>query len=218
MKLLPLRFDIIINMPPLKRFSKDVKWMTGRKPNLYWQITWRFISPLLLLIVFVAFVTLQIQKPSSYAAWNPKHVCSQIFSKFLINGRVVHFSPLPHPLKSLLSAAYLRNAAWSDGMLRMRRLQYAQRLWGYMYWNAFLLTGPLLEKTHICRAPYFFRMCVMQRTVEVKCLTDTLNLQGVQRWNKHMSRALELHNRCWGWKQFSVRTTNHWGPDEYMNV
>ncbi|XP_074731915.1 sodium-dependent neutral amino acid transporter B(0)AT3-like isoform X2 [Strix uralensis] len=57
----------------IKRFSKDVKWMTGRKPNLYWQITWRFISPLLLLIVFVAFVTLQIQKPPSYTAWNPKY-------------------------------------------------------------------------------------------------------------------------------------------------
>ncbi|NWH56076.1 S6A18 protein, partial [Geococcyx californianus] len=57
----------------IKRFGKDVKWMTGRKLNLYWQITWRFISPLLLLIVFMAFVTLQIQKPPSYAAWNPKY-------------------------------------------------------------------------------------------------------------------------------------------------
>ncbi|XP_064362813.1 sodium-dependent neutral amino acid transporter B(0)AT3-like isoform X2 [Dromaius novaehollandiae] len=57
----------------IKRFSKDVKWMTGRQPNLYWQITWRFISPLLLLIVFVAFVAIQIQKPPSYAAWNPKY-------------------------------------------------------------------------------------------------------------------------------------------------
>lgn len=110
-KLLPLRSDIIINMPPLKRFSKDVKWMTGRKPNLYWQITWRFISPLLLLIVFVAFVTLQIQKPASYAAWNPKYVCSQIFSKLLIKARLVYFSPLPDPLKSLSSTVYLHNAA-----------------------------------------------------------------------------------------------------------
>ena len=88
-KLLPLRSDIIINMPPLKRFSKDVKWMTGRKPNLYWQITWTFISPLLLLIVFVAFVTLQIQKPPSYAAWNPKYVSFQIFSKLLDRKSVV---------------------------------------------------------------------------------------------------------------------------------
>uniref|UniRef100_A0A8V0Y0H2 Solute carrier family 6 member 18 n=1 Tax=Gallus gallus TaxID=9031 RepID=A0A8V0Y0H2_CHICK len=57
----------------IKRFSKDMKWMTGRKLNLYWQITWKFISPLLLLIVFVAFVTLQIQKKPTYAAWNPKY-------------------------------------------------------------------------------------------------------------------------------------------------
>ncbi|XP_071592969.1 sodium-dependent neutral amino acid transporter B(0)AT3-like isoform X1 [Heliangelus exortis] len=55
------------------RFSKDVEWMTGRKLNLYWQITWRFVSPLLLLVVFIAFVALQIQKPTTYAAWDPKY-------------------------------------------------------------------------------------------------------------------------------------------------
>uniref|UniRef100_A0A8B9TZK8 S6A18 protein n=1 Tax=Anas zonorhyncha TaxID=75864 RepID=A0A8B9TZK8_9AVES len=63
----------VVYVYKIKRFSEDVKWMTGRKLNLYWQITWRFISPLLLLIVFVAFVTLQIQKPPTYTAWNPKH-------------------------------------------------------------------------------------------------------------------------------------------------
>ncbi|NXV78578.1 S6A18 protein, partial [Atlantisia rogersi] len=68
-------FEVIgvVYVYKIKRFSKDVKMMTGRKPNLYWQITWRFISPLLLLIVFVAFVILQIQKPPSYAAWNPEY-------------------------------------------------------------------------------------------------------------------------------------------------
>uniref|UniRef100_A0A8C3URC6 Solute carrier family 6 member 18 n=1 Tax=Catharus ustulatus TaxID=91951 RepID=A0A8C3URC6_CATUS len=73
----------------IKRFSKDVEWMTGRKLNLYWQITWRFISPLLLLIVFTAFVILQMQKPPSYTAWNPKYVCCQIFSELLIKGRII---------------------------------------------------------------------------------------------------------------------------------
>ncbi|XP_071409658.1 sodium-dependent neutral amino acid transporter B(0)AT3-like isoform X2 [Pithys albifrons albifrons] len=68
-------FEVIgvVYIYKIERFSKDVKWMTGRKLNLYWQITWRFISPLLLLIVFTAFVTLQMQKPPSYAAWNPKY-------------------------------------------------------------------------------------------------------------------------------------------------
>uniref|UniRef100_A0A8C3HRG6 Transporter n=1 Tax=Chrysemys picta bellii TaxID=8478 RepID=A0A8C3HRG6_CHRPI len=46
----------------IKRFSEDVKWMTGRQPNFYWQVSWRIISPLLMLTVFIAFVTLQTQK------------------------------------------------------------------------------------------------------------------------------------------------------------
>lgn len=102
-KVLPLRSNIIANMAPLKRFSKDVKRMTGRKPNLYWQITWKFISPLLLLIVFVAFVTLQIQKPPSYAAWNPKYVCfltsnkskSCIFFSLTISFKIMAIYCLP---------------------------------------------------------------------------------------------------------------------------
>ncbi|NWQ66674.1 S6A18 protein, partial [Neopipo cinnamomea] len=68
-------FEVIgvVYVYKIKRFRKDVKWMTGRKLNVYWQITWRFISPLLLLIVFMAFVTLQMLKPPSYTAWNPKY-------------------------------------------------------------------------------------------------------------------------------------------------
>uniref|UniRef100_A0A452HRA2 Transporter n=1 Tax=Gopherus agassizii TaxID=38772 RepID=A0A452HRA2_9SAUR len=50
----------------IKRFSDDVKWMTGRQPNFYWQVSWRIISPLLMLTVFIAFVTLQTQKQPSY--------------------------------------------------------------------------------------------------------------------------------------------------------
>lgn len=105
------RSDIIINMPSFTRFSKDVEWMTGRKLSIYWQITWRFISPLLLLIVFLAFVTLQMQKPPSYTAWNPKYVRSQILSELLIKGRIIYFPPLPDPLRSLLPTAYPWNAA-----------------------------------------------------------------------------------------------------------
>lgn len=63
------------------RFSEDVKWMTGRKPNFYWQMTWRFISPLLMLIIFVAYVAFQTQTQPVYGAWNPNYVCYRYANK-----------------------------------------------------------------------------------------------------------------------------------------
>lgn len=48
--------------------------MTGRRPGLYWRVTWKVISPLLLLTIFVAYFVLLTQTPLSYRAWNPQHV------------------------------------------------------------------------------------------------------------------------------------------------
>ncbi|TSK34716.1 Sodium-dependent neutral amino acid transporter B(0)AT3 [Bagarius yarrelli] len=55
------------------RFSDDIEWMTGRRPNLYWQATWRVISPLMLLVVFLAYVVVQAQENPTYEAWNPNY-------------------------------------------------------------------------------------------------------------------------------------------------
>ncbi|XP_004678434.2 PREDICTED: sodium-dependent neutral amino acid transporter B(0)AT1, partial [Condylura cristata] len=55
----------------LKRFCDDVAWMTGRRPGLYWQLTWKAVSPLLLLTILVAYVALLAQTPPGYSAWNP---------------------------------------------------------------------------------------------------------------------------------------------------
>uniref|UniRef100_A0A7M4F6B5 Transporter n=1 Tax=Crocodylus porosus TaxID=8502 RepID=A0A7M4F6B5_CROPO len=57
----------------IKRFSDNIKWMTGRQPNLYWQVMWKIISPLLMLTVFLAFVSIQVQKQPTYGAWNPEY-------------------------------------------------------------------------------------------------------------------------------------------------
>ncbi|XP_006872446.1 PREDICTED: sodium-dependent neutral amino acid transporter B(0)AT3 [Chrysochloris asiatica] len=57
----------------MKRFCDDVQWMTGRRPGLYWQVTWKLISPLLLLSIFVAYIALLARKPPSYRAWNPQY-------------------------------------------------------------------------------------------------------------------------------------------------
>uniref|UniRef100_A0A2K5E111 Transporter n=1 Tax=Aotus nancymaae TaxID=37293 RepID=A0A2K5E111_AOTNA len=57
----------------MKRFCDDIAWMTGRRPGPYWRLTWRVVSPLLLLTIFVAYVTLLARKPLSYRAWNPQY-------------------------------------------------------------------------------------------------------------------------------------------------
>lgn len=56
------------------RFNDDIEWMTGRRPNIYWQVTWRFISPLMLLVVFVAYVIVEAETQPTYNAWNPDYV------------------------------------------------------------------------------------------------------------------------------------------------
>uniref|UniRef100_A0A3B5B435 Transporter n=1 Tax=Stegastes partitus TaxID=144197 RepID=A0A3B5B435_9TELE len=58
----------------INRFNDDIEWMTGRRPNIYWQATWRFISPFLLLVVFVAYVVTEAEQPATYNAWNPDYV------------------------------------------------------------------------------------------------------------------------------------------------
>uniref|UniRef100_A0A8C3VF18 Transporter n=1 Tax=Catagonus wagneri TaxID=51154 RepID=A0A8C3VF18_9CETA len=57
----------------MKRFCDDIARMTGRRPGLYWQVTWKVVSPLLLLTIFVAFLALLASRPPSYRAWNPQH-------------------------------------------------------------------------------------------------------------------------------------------------
>ncbi|KAL2083954.1 hypothetical protein ACEWY4_019472 [Coilia grayii] len=58
----------------INRFSDDIKWMTGQRPNLYWQATWRVISPLMLLVVFLAYIVVEAGEKPSYSAWNPNYV------------------------------------------------------------------------------------------------------------------------------------------------
>lgn len=51
-------------------------------------------------------------------------------------------------------------------------------------------------------------MCATLRSVEAKHVTDIPYRQGVQRYNKCLSRALELCNSHQGWRHFSVRATS----------
>nr|XP_023673445.1 sodium-dependent neutral amino acid transporter B(0)AT3-like [Paramormyrops kingsleyae] len=58
----------------MKRFREDIKEMTGKKPNFFWQTCWMVISPLMLLVVFVAYVAIEASRVPEYPAWNPDYV------------------------------------------------------------------------------------------------------------------------------------------------
>ncbi|XP_073533027.1 inactive sodium-dependent neutral amino acid transporter B(0)AT3 [Phyllobates terribilis] len=57
----------------IDRFSEDIKWMTGRRPNIYWQATWRYISPLLMVAVFSSYIVIQFLTPLTYETWDPDY-------------------------------------------------------------------------------------------------------------------------------------------------
>ncbi|KAL2080633.1 hypothetical protein ACEWY4_024426 [Coilia grayii] len=69
-------FEIIgvVMFRGMKKFSEDIEFMTGRRPNLFWRVCWMGISPVLLLVIFVAYIVVQAQTTPTYPAWNPDYV------------------------------------------------------------------------------------------------------------------------------------------------
>lgn len=59
-----------------KKFSSDIEKMIGVWPGLYWQATWRFISPLTIFSIVVASVYYRITNPPTYPAWDMEEVSS----------------------------------------------------------------------------------------------------------------------------------------------
>ncbi|KAJ3608833.1 hypothetical protein NHX12_023363 [Muraenolepis orangiensis] len=63
----------VIYVYGMQKFSDDILFMTGKRPNIFWRICWRFLSPLFLLVVLLAYVVVQVQKHPTYVAWNPDY-------------------------------------------------------------------------------------------------------------------------------------------------
>ncbi|XP_038626295.1 sodium-dependent neutral amino acid transporter B(0)AT1 [Tachyglossus aculeatus] len=55
------------------RFNKDIEFMIGHKPNLFWQVTWRVISPLVMLVIFLFFFVVQVNEELRYLIWDPDY-------------------------------------------------------------------------------------------------------------------------------------------------
>uniref|UniRef100_A0A3B4B3U7 Uncharacterized protein n=1 Tax=Periophthalmus magnuspinnatus TaxID=409849 RepID=A0A3B4B3U7_9GOBI len=56
------------------RFNEDIKFMIGSKPGLYWQVTWRCTSPLIILVILVFYLVIQAQEQLTYLVWDPSSV------------------------------------------------------------------------------------------------------------------------------------------------
>lgn len=57
-----------------KKFSDDVQKMIGERPGMYWQVMWRFISPLTVLGIIVSSVVKMCMKHPTYPAWHKEEV------------------------------------------------------------------------------------------------------------------------------------------------
>lgn len=68
-------FEIIgvIYVRGMKRFSDDILFMTGKRPNIFWKVCWMGISPAMLFVVLIAYVALQAQKRPTYPTWDPSY-------------------------------------------------------------------------------------------------------------------------------------------------
>uniref|UniRef100_A0A9J8CQH1 Transporter n=1 Tax=Cyprinus carpio carpio TaxID=630221 RepID=A0A9J8CQH1_CYPCA len=56
----------------IDRFNEDLIFMIGHKPNIFWQATWRVISPLIMLAIFIFYFSTTVTKEIFYIAWDPE--------------------------------------------------------------------------------------------------------------------------------------------------
>ncbi|KAJ7991967.1 hypothetical protein DPEC_G00289340 [Dallia pectoralis] len=57
----------------IDRFNEDIEFMIGRRPNLFWQVTWRFISPLIILAIFLFYLVTKVTEELTYLSWDPSY-------------------------------------------------------------------------------------------------------------------------------------------------
>ncbi|CAB1350479.1 unnamed protein product, partial [Coregonus sp. 'balchen'] len=68
----------------IDRFNKDIEFMIGHKPNIFWQVTWRFISPLIVLVIFIFYFITKVSSNVTYIAWNPSSYPAWIYAIIFI--------------------------------------------------------------------------------------------------------------------------------------
>lgn len=64
-----MRLFLTMLFLPYIRFRKDVEHMTGNQPGWYWVITWRYLGPVLGLLLFIAGLYDIGDKGLGYTKW-----------------------------------------------------------------------------------------------------------------------------------------------------
>ncbi|XP_060524418.1 sodium- and chloride-dependent transporter XTRP3 isoform X2 [Cylas formicarius] len=89
-----------------EKFTKDIYEMTGVRPGPYWQITWRYLAPAIMVIILACSMTSMVIKRPTYAAWNAQ---KGVIEKtpypgwvLAIAGTMILISILPIPIVCLL--------------------------------------------------------------------------------------------------------------------
>ncbi|XP_014260185.1 sodium- and chloride-dependent transporter XTRP3 [Cimex lectularius] len=53
-----------------EKFTQDIEDMTGYRPGIYWQVTWRFLAPVIMTCILISSIAFRIIKKSTYMAWD----------------------------------------------------------------------------------------------------------------------------------------------------
>ncbi|XP_076374532.1 sodium- and chloride-dependent transporter XTRP3 isoform X2 [Megalopta genalis] len=53
-----------------EKFTKDIEEMTGYRPGPYWQVTWRFLAPIIMVCILVSSIASMFINKPRYSAWD----------------------------------------------------------------------------------------------------------------------------------------------------
>lgn len=57
-----------------EKFTNDIYNMTGYRPGLYWQITWRYLAPCIMSIILLSSLGFMVFNNPQYQAWREELV------------------------------------------------------------------------------------------------------------------------------------------------
>ncbi|XP_067111541.1 sodium-dependent neutral amino acid transporter B(0)AT1-like [Osmerus mordax] len=63
---------IVVYVYGIDRFNKDIEFMIGHKPNIFWRSTWMVISPLIVLVILIFYLVGKITEELTYLSWDPE--------------------------------------------------------------------------------------------------------------------------------------------------